>query len=74
MSAPSHDSSQRDHTVPRLIAGLFACLGIGMLLALTVNVGGAPNIIRARETGDIGALYHGCRRRRQPRPPDIARR
>ena len=56
MSAPSHDSSQRGHTVPRLIAGLFACLGIGMLLALTVNVGGAPNIIRARETGDIGPL------------------
>ena len=49
-------TASRDASIPHLIAGLFALLGIGALLALAVSVGGADNITRARQTGDIGRL------------------
>lgn len=49
-------TASRDTSIPQLIAGLFALLGIGALLALAVSVGGADNVTRARETGDVGRL------------------
>ena len=49
-------TASRDTSIPQLIAGLFALLGIGALLALAVSVGGADNITRARQTGDVGRL------------------
>ncbi len=56
MSTIKRGNNPRDDTIPRLIAMLFALLGIGTLLALVISVGAAPNISRARATGDIGRL------------------
>lgn len=49
-------TASRNASIPQLIAGLFALLGIGALLALAVSVGGADNVTRARQSGDIGRL------------------
>ena len=49
-------TASRNASIPQLIAGLFALLGIGALLALAISVGGADNVTRARETGDVGRL------------------
>ena len=49
-------TASRNASIPQLIAGLFALLGIGALLALAISVGGADNITRARQTGDVGRL------------------
>ena len=56
MSTLSGDSVQHDNSIPRLIAGLFVLLGIGILLVLVLNVGGSEDIARARATGDLGQV------------------
>jgi trehalose/maltose transport system permease protein len=56
MNTSSQDFSQRKVPMPEFIAGLFAVMGVGMLIVLIFNVLGAESIRQAQAAGDTGQM------------------
>jgi len=56
MTTINQTQAPQDHSIPRLIAAVFAALGVGTLALLVVGIGSDANMVRASATGDLSRI------------------
>lgn len=56
MASVDQSQAPADQSIPQLIAAMFAALGVATLVLLVVGVSGDPNMLRARETGEVSQI------------------